>query len=472
MPGLATAYFISVVAAATMFIGGAAAAEGRLAARARLRGGELRPAANQILPRFLAEVILLLPELLIPSAPRTEIFLTYTQVFGNLALCPDASYLADPRQLRRMYQWLRLGYQVMDSPFGLIALLERFHMGSSSYFDQGYFQPSGSASVFKVGIKTTFQRALFNTEVGALMSLGPHEGIIRLLWAADSGYNNWNRYFMVSELMEGSLTHMMKSLPSAQHKLDVQALVLTAFRWFKDVCGALAHTHGKGWLHRNIAPSHILINKYGRAVLADWSRAVESVHTIAVSSCSWERFGDPEYMAPECFGEGEWSQASDIFAACAVLFRILNGVAPRKLLGDNLDLNAAQFPESFDTWMWREIDGFELEGNLILQLLEEGLSRDPTKRPAAVECVQRANRILLASGGTTVPLDETVLAQEYVIVEHADADPRLCLGLNTRRSLPRRTATQVSKLAKNGLGKKGLGKVVKGFGKIKRALRS
>lgn len=230
--------------------------------------------------------------------------------------------------------------------------------------------------------------------------------------------------------------------------------------------------HTQGWLHRNISPSSVLVNKYGRAILSGFTRAT---HNVAVKSK--ERFSDNGYAAPET-RTGRWTPSSDVFAACAVLFKVLTGFTPRELLGDGLDLDNVQFPENFDKGAWDVLT----DEPCLFALFKAGLSRDPAERPTAAQCALLANEFLEGAGISSVPVDQTDLArspvvfvkpadlelyQEPEIIEHADADPGLWTAYNSEldqpvhhRSRARRAATKFTKV------------VGKGFGKLKKALCS
>ncbi|WOO83582.1 Maternal embryonic leucine zipper kinase [Vanrija pseudolonga] len=433
MSNAALAYILSFVAAATIALGGAAAAEGRLVAQ-ELLGQQVVFARDEVFSRFIAELLLRLPNFLAPAAGTSMLYLTLPQLYQQMTHRPDASFLAPDQMVRRMRQWRRLGYTVMSSPFGKIALLEALHMGPKSVVHQGLYEP-GRHGVLKIAIKSTRKSALFKTEERALVSLR-HESILPLYFTGTTE----NAHFMVSELMVGSLTHILKKSFTAVTR-GPEASFFTAVRYFKDIVGALAHMHGEGWLHRNISPGNILINKYKRAILADFSRATR---TRAMKDD--ELFGSEHYMAPECF-DGYWNQSSDVFAACAVLFRLINGMTFRQHLATEPGMS-----DRAQHLNW-ELQWGDSQDSPMLHLLQAGLSLDPRKRPTAAECVQLANEILEAGGEAKVPLDEIELAPEFEIIEHVDADPTLCHDIKNGASRARCTAAKIKKIAKKGFGK-------------------
>jgi eukaryotic-like serine/threonine-protein kinase len=108
---------------------------------------------------------------------------------------------------------------------------------------------------------------------------------------------------------------------------------------------ALAHAHGQKVMHRDIKPANILVNRYGRPLLADFNIA-----TAQTNDRSREIFGGTvAYMAPEhldafntdnFFSTVEAVDArSDIWGLGAVLYELLTGELPYPLLPLECDAN-------------------------------------------------------------------------------------------------------------------------------------
>jgi serine/threonine protein kinase len=95
------------------------------------------------------------------------------------------------------------------------------------------------------------------------------------------------------------------------------------------VAEALSHAHGQGVLHRDIKPSNILINRFGRPLLADFNVSLDPQRSRGAAG---EMFGGTlEYMAPEHLDAfnpitGTTAEAvderSDLYALGLVLFEL------------------------------------------------------------------------------------------------------------------------------------------------------
>ncbi len=98
---------------------------------------------------------------------------------------------------------------------------------------------------------------------------------------------------------------------------------------------ALAHAHGNGVLHRDIKPANILLNRYGRPMLADFNVALDPDRSRGPAG---EIFGGTlGYMAPEhldAFNPEVQTTAaavdhrSDIYSLGLVLYEMLTGKLP------------------------------------------------------------------------------------------------------------------------------------------------
>jgi len=107
---------------------------------------------------------------------------------------------------------------------------------------------------------------------------------------------------------------------------------------------ALAHAHGQGVMHRDIKPANILLNPYGRPLLADFNVAQAPE---AVRGLGRETFGGTlAYMAPEHLEAfaGDLTamikvgERSDIYSLGVVLHELATGCLPFPPVPEGLDM--------------------------------------------------------------------------------------------------------------------------------------
>jgi serine/threonine-protein kinase len=118
---------------------------------------------------------------------------------------------------------------------------------------------------------------------------------------------------------------------------------------FIDVCDAVAYSHSRRLLHRDLKPGNIMLGKYGETLVVDWglAKALDapepgSPHDGSelplrpASSSALEpteagsAVGTPAYMSPEQVESkaGELGVRTDVYCLGATLYHLLTGHAP------------------------------------------------------------------------------------------------------------------------------------------------
>ena len=139
----------------------------------------------------------------------------------------------------------------------------------------------------------------------------------------DFGRNESGHLFIVMEYVEGtSLLDVMKKerLPLSR------ALEVTV-----QVCEALQFAHDRGVIHRDIKPTNILLDVWGRVRVADFGLAklAESSHQTTKQVRSAMLMGTPGYTAPEQrHGDKDMNHRADIFSLGVTLYEMLTGHLP------------------------------------------------------------------------------------------------------------------------------------------------
>lgn len=134
---------------------------------------------------------------------------------------------------------------------------------------------------------------------------------------------------------------------------------------FRDICNAIAYSHSRGVIHRDLKPDNIMIGEFGETVVLDWGLAKvkgetdenetelrEELTLLKVEhigrTARGKAIGTPAYMPPEqAKGEiAEIDERSDIYSLGAVLYEILTGHPPFKGrdIKETLEMVKKEFP--------------------------------------------------------------------------------------------------------------------------------
>jgi tetratricopeptide (TPR) repeat protein/tRNA A-37 threonylcarbamoyl transferase component Bud32 len=142
-----------------------------------------------------------------------------------------------------------------------------------------------------------------------------HPGVVPVFDVGRDG----DSCFIVSEFVEGGslADRISKDRPMTQESARLVA----------EVAETLAYAHRQGFLHRDIKPGNILIDRHGRALLADFGIARspdDGAESGAVS------FGTLAYMSPEQVEGQGVDHRADIYSLGVVLYELLTGQLPHQ----------------------------------------------------------------------------------------------------------------------------------------------
>ena len=99
-----------------------------------------------------------------------------------------------------------------------------------------------------------------------------------------------------------------------------------ARRWFANICGALAHAHSKGIIHRDVKPSNLIVTADGSCYLVDFGISLRKADLDRLTSHT--PIGTPGYMSPEQEKNEATDLTTDLYSLGIVLYECLAGMRP------------------------------------------------------------------------------------------------------------------------------------------------
>jgi eukaryotic-like serine/threonine-protein kinase len=168
-----------------------------------------------------------------------------------------------------------------------------------------------AVKIFTAGLAASGAAAEHRSEAATLAVLH-HPGIVEI---EEAGVHDGSTY-LVMRLVEGeSLAHRIARgpLPAA----DVVAIGA-------GLADALRHVHARGFVHRDVKPSNVLLDARQAPHLTDFgvAKLVDATRVTATGST----VGTPAYMAPEQVRGHRVGPAADVYALGLVLLEALTGL--------------------------------------------------------------------------------------------------------------------------------------------------
>lgn len=127
------------------------------------------------------------------------------------------------------------------------------------------------------------------------------------------------------------MEHFRASNVKLQLKADIRSVHMRARKLFETTCQALSHVHAKGWIHRDVKPDNILMNKVGEIRLVDFSLASKEVKGIAKMMGGGKLKtiqGTRTYIAPETIRKQAPTFQTDLYSLGIMFFEVLTGRTP------------------------------------------------------------------------------------------------------------------------------------------------
>ena len=131
-------------------------------------------------------------------------------------------------------------------------------------------------------------------------------------------------HYLVMEFMDaGSMDQLLRSAGPVEARYAIPI--------FTQVLAGVAHAHGLGYLHRDLKPNNMLLNRKGQAKITDFGIA----KVLGGESLTKKGFvlGTTAYMAPEYLTHGRDSEQLDVYALGVSFYEILSGRKPFEFEG-------------------------------------------------------------------------------------------------------------------------------------------
>lgn len=206
--------------------------------------------------------------------------------------------------------------------YEIVARLGAGGMGIVYLAEHAQTRKVAAVKMLRPGLESESAARRFEQEIDILRRLD-HPNIARIYEAGTTEHAGAARAWYAMEYVAGR--HIIRH--SEINSLTVEKrLGLTGM-----VCGALAHAHERGVLHRDIKPHNILVELPGTPKLMDFgvARLTQGDKTTMHTQIG-QVLGTVQYMSPEQIrgNHDELDARADIYALGVVLYELLCGQLP------------------------------------------------------------------------------------------------------------------------------------------------
>lgn len=182
------------------------------------------------------------------------------------------------------------------------------------------------AAVKRLRHPTAALRARFTREAQVLATLD-HPGVVRLLDVGEADGGPW----MATTFVDGpdlrQFAERLRGRPPAERSARARAIALS-------LCATLGWLHERGWLHRDVKPSNVLLGDDGEPVLIDFGVVArldtrgEDAEGIDPPTATGVLVGSAAWAAPEQLRGERVDARTDQYGLGGTLYFLLTGQRP------------------------------------------------------------------------------------------------------------------------------------------------
>ena len=220
-------------------------------------------------------------------------------------------------------------------------------------------------------------RERFRREARALAHVN-HENVVGL----HEFFEHDGELYLAMQWVEGGDLQEHLDAHPGPWPIDVALQVLVG------IASGLAAAHAKGLVHRDVKPANVILASDGAVKLTDFG-LVRSDDGDPTLTAHGHAVGTVAYMSPEQLGGREVTAATDLFSLGLVAFRLLSGIAARKVASTTaLALGPDAHLPPLEDWARDSPEA-------VADHVDRMLAVDPARRPSATETVDAFEHALL-----------------------------------------------------------------------------
>jgi len=128
-----------------------------------------------------------------------------------------------------------------------------------------------------------------------------------------------------------TMEHFRAANVKLQIKANISSVHVRARRLFEGICQAMSHVHSKGWIHRDVKPDNVLMNKVGEIRLVDFSLSSKEVTGFSkmIGGGRLKTIqGTRTYIAPETIRKQAPTFQTDLYSLGILFYEVLTGKTP------------------------------------------------------------------------------------------------------------------------------------------------